>query len=92
MSQEVTGKLIEIMDAQQVSPTFKKREFVLEVAVNPAYPELIIFQVTQAKCDYLDNYKPGDMLDVQYNLKGRKTDQGRYFNTLEAWKFDKAGQ
>lgn len=87
--QEVTGKLIEIMDTQQVSATFKKREFVLETTDNPSYPQTIIFQATQAKCEYLDNYKPGDMLDVNYNLKGRKTDAGKYFNTLEAWKFSK---
>lgn len=91
---EVQGKLIEKFDTEQVSETFKKREFVLEVAENPSYPQQIIFQATQAKCDYLDKYELGDVLSVNYNLKGRRFNGQngfKYFNTLEAWKFDKAG-
>ena len=89
---DISGKIIEIFDTQQIKETFKKREFVLEYAENPTYPEFLKFDVIQDKCAILDDFKAGDEVKVQFNLKGRKwTDpQGndKYFNTLQAWKID----
>lgn len=91
----VKGKVQEVFATQQVSNTFKKREFVLEYAENPQYPEFIKFEMIQDKCGLLDNVKVGDQLDVSFNLKGRKwTDpkgEVKYFNTLQAWKIDSVG-
>ena len=42
---EVKGKLVEIFETIQVSASFKKREFVLEYAENPQYPEVIKFEM-----------------------------------------------
>jgi len=86
----VTGKIVEILEVQQVSATFKKREFVIEYAENPQYPEFVKFETIQDKCAMLDNLSNGDEVSVEFNLKGRKwTDpQGatKYFNSLQAWK------
>ncbi len=93
---DISGKIIEIFDTQQIKETFKKREFVLEYAENPTYPEFLKFDVIQDKCAMLDDFKVGDDVKVQFNLKGRKwTDpQGndKYFNTLQAWKIDNNSQ
>ncbi len=90
----IKGKLLEVSDTQQISDTFKKREFVLEYAENPQYPEFVKFEAIQDKCALLDNYKSGDEIDVYFNIKGRKWNDPKggvkYFNSLQAWKIDGA--
>jgi hypothetical protein len=92
MAFEVIGKLVKVFDTAQVTQTFRKREFVIEFAENPQYPELIKFQLIQDKCETLDNFQVGSDIKVSFNLKGRKwTDpQGvdKYFNSLQAWRID----
>lgn len=87
---EVKAKLLEIFNTQQISQTFRKREFVVEYSENPQYPEYVKFELIQDKCDLLDSLKAGDMVNVSFNLKGRKwTDpqgQVKYFNSLQAWR------
>ena len=91
---QVKGKLLEIFDTVNVKETFRKREFVLEYAENPSYPEVLKFEMIQDKCDLLNDFNAGDEVEVHFNLKGRKwTDpQGvdKYFNSLQAWRLDKA--
>ena len=96
MSNEITGNIVVIEDTMQITETFTKREFVLEVIDNnPEYPELIKFEVIKDKCSLLDSFQVGQEVTIAYNVKGRKwTDkQGKdkYFNTLQAWKIN-AGQ
>lgn len=90
----IQAKLIEKFDTQQITDTFKKREFVVEFAENPQYPEFVKFELIQANCDLLDSYQLGDELNVSFNLKGRKwTDKNgevKYFNSLQAWRIDQA--
>ena len=89
---QVKGKLFEIFDTQQVTDTFKKREFVLEYADNPLYPQYVLFQLTQDRVGLLDTFSKGSMIEVEFNLRGRswKSPQGetRYFNSLEAWRIN----
>ena len=74
----------------QVSDKFSKREFV--VTTEEQYPQHIIIQLSQDKCEILDKVNVGDEVDVSINLKGREwtSPQGevKYFNTIEAWKID----
>lgn len=88
----IKGKIIEISSTQQVTNTFRKREFVIEYAENPQYPEFVKFEMIQDKCEALDNHKVGDEIDVHFNLKGRKwTDpkgEVKYFNSLQAWRLE----
>ena len=83
---EITGKLLECMDTVQVSERFRKREFVLEYADNPEYPEYIKFELAQDRCELLDSFQPGQKVRVDFDLKGRRwTDpqgQVKYFNSL----------
>ena len=91
----ITAKILEINETQQISDTFKKREFVVEYAENPQYPEFIKFEAIQANCDQLDAVNVGEQVNIQFNLKGRKwTDpQGnvKYFNSLQAWRVESQG-
>lgn len=89
----VEGEIIEKFDTQSVTDTFRKREFVLQYAENPQYPEYLKFELIQANCEQLDQVNQGDQVTVNFNLKGRKwTDpsgQVKYFNSLQAWKIEK---
>lgn len=86
----VSGKLVEIFKTVKIKDTFQKREFVLEYAANPKYPELVKFEMVQDKCALLDGFQAGQDVSVEFDLRGRKwTDpQGavKYFNTLQAWR------
>jgi hypothetical protein len=90
---QITGIVYRIFDTQQVNPTFRKREFVVEYSENPSYPQFIKFETIQEKCDDLNNFKLGDKVEVSFNLKGRKwinpQNQEVFFNTLDAWRIVK---
>jgi hypothetical protein len=89
MSQDVTGKIYQINETQQITEKFSKREFVLELSNNPAYVEKVLFTLTRDKIDSINEYKVGDTINVKYNLKGREwtSPKGdvKFFNTLEVW-------
>jgi single-strand DNA-binding protein len=92
MAYDVTGRLHEIFDEQQVSEKFRKREFVLEVQ-DGQYPEQIKFQLVQDKTALIDPFKMGDEVKVTFNLRGRgfnKNGQMLYFTNLEAWRIEPA--
>ncbi|MES2836372.1 MAG: DUF3127 domain-containing protein [Bacteroidota bacterium] len=91
----ITGTLKVKTATQQVSDKFKKREFVIVENSSP-YPQFISFQLTQDKCSLIDNIMEGNDIKVYFNLRGREwqSPQGetKYFNSLEAWKIEMAGQ
>ena len=91
---KVSGKLIEIFETVKIKDSFQKREFVIEYATNPKYPELIKFELVQDKCAQLDKFSVGQDVGVDFDLRGRKwTDQKgvvRYFTTLQAWRLSPA--
>ncbi|HPQ08806.1 MAG TPA: DUF3127 domain-containing protein [Bacteroidia bacterium] len=90
---EIVGKIKKIMDVQNVSDKFRKREFVLSTDLNTPYPQHVLFQTTQDKCTMLDNLKVNDEVKVFFNIRGREwtaqDGQIKYFVTLEAWRIDK---
>jgi len=91
---EIKAKVLEVSDTVQVTDSFQKREFVVEYAENPTYPEYLKFEVIQDRCQILNGLNPGEEITIYFNLKGRKwTDKSgevRYFNSLQAWKIDKS--
>lgn len=93
---EIKGKIEKIFATQQVKQTFRKREFVVEFAENPQYPEYVKFEMIQDKCDQLDQFSEGQTINISFNLKGRKwTDpkgEVKYFNTLQAWRISPESQ
>lgn len=89
---EVVGKIKVINAEQQVSASFKKREMV--VTTEEQYPQHILIEFTQDKCDLLNALKVGENVSVGINVRGREwiNPQGetRYFNSIQGWKVDKA--
>jgi|TARA_R100001530_G_scaffold1562_1_gene2854 hypothetical protein len=86
---QISGVIEEIFDTHEYSEKFKKREFVLEHAPNPQWPEHLKLEFINQKTDLLDQYKVGDQVDCSINLKGRKweNDNGSgYVVSLQCWK------
>ena len=92
---EIKGKVHEVSATMQVTDSLKKRELILEYIENPQYPEYIKFEAIQDRCNLLDSVKPGDNVEVAFNLKGRpwtdKTGKKTYFNSLQLWKVTPVG-
>jgi Domain of unknown function (DUF3127) len=89
----IEGKLHAKFETQQISDTFKKRDFVIEYVDNPLYPQYVTFQMVQDRVSLIDNFAVGEKIEVTFNLRGREwtNPQGekKYFNTLEAWRIQK---
>jgi len=87
---EIKGKVHEVGTLQQVSDTFKKRDLIVEYAENPSYPEYIRFEALQDKTALFDALKPGDEVEVSFNLRGRpwtnREGVTSYFNSLVVWR------
>ncbi len=94
MAIQARGRIYKIMDAQQVTERFRKREFVVELADNPQYPQFVMFQLTGNRCESLDGFNVGDEVKVDFSLRGREwqSPQGetRYFNSLDVWTVEQA--
>lgn len=99
MALEVTGRLHEKYNTQQITPTFSKREFVLEISEQAAngmtYTNYAAFQLVNAQCAMLDNFNLGDQVKVSFNIRGNrweKDGQVRYITNLNAWRIEHPGQ
>jgi len=96
MSLEVTGRLIEKYEAQNVTQTFKTREFVIELAeeINGnTYTNYAKMQLVQNKCDIIDRFNKGDMVKVSFNIRGRsyvdkKDGKTKYISNMDAWRVE----
>lgn len=90
---EITGKVHEVGQVQQVTDTFKKRDLVIQYAENPQFVEYIKFEATQDRVNIFDNLNAGDDVNVSFNLRGRpwtnKDGVTSYFNSLVAWRVTK---
>lgn len=94
MGMEAIGKLHTIYETKQVSERFTKREFVVELADNPKYPQVVLFQLTGDRVSQLDDMKVGDQVRIEFSLRGRewRSPKGevKYFNSLDVWKIEAA--
>ena len=95
MGIETSGRIHAVFEAQQVTERFRKREFVVELADNPRYPQYVMFQLTGDRCENLDGFQVGDEVQVEFSLRGRewKSPKGetRYFNSLDVWTLERVG-
>lgn len=88
---ELQGRLKHIDDTKAFGANgFRKREIV--VTSEEQYPQHILVEFTQDKCDLLNSYKVGENVKVYLNLRGREwvNPQGetKYFNSIQGWKIE----
>ena len=92
---EVTGKIKMIDQTKEVgSGGFKKRDIV--VTTDEQYPQHILVQFVQDKCDLLNGFQVGEPVKIDINLRGREwtNPQGEtvYFNTIQGWRIGKVAE
>ena len=88
---EIQGRIKQIFPSQTMGQNgFEKRDLVIVTEEN--YPQTIIIQFTQQRCDLLDSLQVGQIVKVYINIRGREwtNQQGeiKYFNTIEGWKIE----
>lgn len=90
---KVAGTIIDRMETQQISATFRKREIAVQTAEQ--YPQTLLVQFTGDRCDILNSYPEGTEVEIDINLRGRSwtNPQGetKYFNTIEGWRITRTG-
>lgn len=88
---EITGKIKKIDETKTFGASgFRKREMV--VTTNEQYPQMIMVEFVQDKCDLLNSYKVGQDVKISINLRGREwiNPQGEavYFNSIVGWRIE----
>lgn len=88
---EVIGKVKLIGETQTFgSNGFRKRELV--VTTDEQYPQMIMVEFVQDKCDLLNNYSVGQDVKVSINLRGREwinpQGEAKYFNSIQGWRIE----
>ena len=88
---EIQGRIKQIFPSQMIGQNgFEKRDLV--IVTDEQYPNDIIIQFTQQRCDLLDSLQVGQNVKVYINIRGREwtNPQGeiKYFNTIEGWKIE----
>ena len=88
---EIQGRIKQIFPSQMIGENgFEKRDLV--ITTEEQYPQTIIIQFTQQRCDLLDSLQVGQNVKVYINIRGREwtNPQGeiKYFNTIEGWKIE----
>jgi len=90
---EVQGRIKMVGETQSFgSNGFRKREVV--VTTEEQYPQHIMVEFVQDKCDLLNSYKEGQQVKININLRGREwvNPQGetKYFNSIQGWRIEAA--
>ncbi len=88
---EVQGKIKLVGQTQTFgSNGFRKREVV--VTTEEQYPQSIMIEFVQDKCDLLNSYQVGQDVKISINLRGREwvNPQGetKYFNSIQGWRIE----
>jgi hypothetical protein len=85
----IKGAIKLINPIKVISDKFSVREFVVTTP-DAKYPQDILFQTVNDKMDVLESLGVGQQVEVSYNVRGREFN-GRYYNTLDAWKVEVTG-
>ena len=89
---QAEGKLRAILDTDQVSDSFRKREFALEIE-DGKYPQTVKFQAVQDRVEMLDDYSVGQAVRVHFDLRGREYTRKRdgvtdWWVNLDCWRIE----
>jgi hypothetical protein len=85
MEYQITGKVAEVYPVNRVSERFRKREFVIEhkeSGSGQAFVDFIKFQLTQDKCDLIDESWLRQDVTVTFNIKGNRWEKNGLVNYI----------
>ena len=92
---EVSGKIKWLDETKTYGNNgFRKREVV--VTTEEQYPQHILVEFVQDKCDLLNTFQLGQNVKIGINLRGREwvNPQGetKYFNSVQGWRIEALGE
>ncbi len=88
----ISGKIKLINETKEYgSNGFRKRELV--VTTQEQYPQNILVEFVQDRCELLDSYNIGELVKIDINIRGRewtnKDNEVKYFNSIQGWRIEK---
>ena len=88
---EIIGKIKVLKETQNIGGNgFRKREVV--ITTEEQYPQHILVECIQDKCDLLNGYAVGQNVKIHINLRGREwvSPEGvsKYFNAIQGWRIE----
>ena len=88
---EIQGKIKMIGETKTFGNNgFRKREVV--ITTEEQYPQHILVEFVQDKCDLLNKHTVGETVKISINLRGREwtNPQGevKYFNSVQGWRIE----
>tara|TARA_B100001057_G_scaffold137346_2_gene136996 strand:- start:390 stop:761 length:372 start_codon:yes stop_codon:yes gene_type:complete len=88
----ISGKIKLIGETKEYgSNGFRKRELV--ITTQEQYPQNILVEFIQDKCEILNTYQAEDLVKIDINIRGRewtnKENEVKYFNSIQGWRIEK---
>lgn len=74
-----------------VGESLKKREILVGFVSGAGKEQTCKFEMLGDKTALVDNYKPGDVVTLHFNLEGREY-KDTAFNSLKVWRVEGSGQ
>ncbi len=89
---EVLGKIKVLGDIKTYGDNgFRKREVV--VTTQEQYPQHLLIEFIQDRCELLDSFNVGENVKISINLRGREWEnpegEVKYFNSIHGWRIEK---
>ena len=89
---EVSGKIKVLGDVKTYGDNgFRKREVV--IITEEQYPQHLLIEFVQDRCELLDSFNVGDKVTISINLRGREWQnpegEVKYFNSIHGWRIEK---
>jgi hypothetical protein len=86
---ELQGTIKKIGETEVLgAKNFKKRELI--IIIGGDYPQVIMIEFVQDKCDLLNLFAEGQEVTIGINIRGKEwtNDKGesKYFNSIQGWK------
>ena len=88
----ISGKIKLIGETKEYGTNgFRKRELV--VTTQEQYPQNILVEFVQDRCEILNSYQVGELVKIDINIRRRewtnKDNEVKYFNSIQGWRIEK---
>ena len=88
----ISGKIKLIGETKEYGTNgFRKRELV--VTTQEQYPQNILVELVQDRCEILNSYQVGELVKIDINIRRRewtnKDNEVKYFNSIQGWRIEK---
>ncbi len=87
-SYSTTGRIHALPPSEQRGE-YTTRQCILEVDGYKDRKEYGVFEFFQKAVPKLDGFRTGETASVQWNLKGRAANNGKFYTTLSAFRIDR---